>query len=42
MGSGQITKNVINVDTIKIIQFCLGSWMDGWFNGSIGGVSSYS
>ena len=22
-GSGQITKNLINVDTIKIIQFCL-------------------
>ena len=23
MGSGQITKNLINVDPIKIIQFCL-------------------
>ena len=23
MGSGQITKNLINLDLIKIIQFCL-------------------
>ena len=21
---------------------CMGSWVDGWFNGSMGGVRSYS
>ena len=36
MGSGQITRNLINLDLIKIIQFCLkiyvGGWMVGWGN----------
>ena len=42
VGSGQITKNLINLDLIEIIQFCLkiydlerhphpwGAWVDGW------------
>ena len=39
MGSSQITKNLINVDPIKIIQFCLKIydllrhphlWVDQW------------
>ena len=42
MGPGQIIKNRINLDIIKIIQFCLkiydllrhpppmGGWLDGW------------
>ena len=46
----------MNLDLIKIIQFCLkiydlketpalggylGSCVDGWFSGSVGGVRSY-
>ena len=39
MGSGQMTKNLVNVDPIKIIQFCLKiydlwrhshPWVDVW------------
>ena len=53
MGSCQITKNLINLDLIEIIQFCLkiydlwrhpamvGVWVDGWSSGSMGGVRSY-
>ena len=42
VGSGQITNNLINLDIIKIIQFCLKIydllrhphlWVDGWVNG---------
>ena len=43
VGSGQITKNLINLDLIEIIQFCLkiyDLWVDGWFSGSKGGVKS--
>ena len=42
MGPGQIIKNRINLDLIKIIQFCLKiydllrhppfGWVDGWVN----------
>ena len=41
-GSGQITKNLINLDLIKIIQFCLKIydllrhphlWVGVWING---------
>ena len=41
-GSGQITNNLINLDIIEIIQFCLKIydllrhphlWVDGWVNG---------
>ena len=44
VGSGQITKNLINLDLIEIIQFCLkiyDLWVDGWFSGSMGGVRSH-
>ena len=45
LGSGHITKNQINHEVIKIIQFCLkicvllrhphlGGWVDGWDNGT--------
>ena len=44
--SGQMTKNLINLDLIKIIQFCLKiydllrhpthGWVDGWMGGSVG------
>ena len=36
VGSGQITKNLINLDLIEIIQFCLtmgvcvGGWVGQW------------
>ena len=45
VGSGQMTKNLINLDLIKIIQFCLkiydlwrhptwvGGWVGQWING---------
>ena len=43
VGSGHITKYQINLDLIKIIQFCLkimrqphlweGVWVNGWVNG---------
>ena len=42
MGSCQITKNLINFDLIKIVQFCLKIsdlwrhphlWAPGWVNG---------
>ena len=42
VGSGQITKNLINLDVIEIIQFCLKiydlwrhphPWVHGWVNG---------
>ena len=46
VGSGQITKNLINFDLIKIIQFCLKiydllrhpthGWVCGWLGGSVG------
>ena len=45
VGSGQITKNLINLDLIEIIQFCLRiydlwrhptyGWMYGWMGGLI-------
>ena len=45
-----MTKNLINLDLIKIIQFCLKiydllrhpthGWVDGWFSGSMGRVRS--
>ena len=51
VGSGQITKNLINLDLIEIIQLCLKiydllrhpthGWADGWFSWSMGGVRSY-
>ena len=51
VGSGQMTKNLINLDLIEVIQVCLkmsppmggciGGWVDGWFSGSMGGVRSY-
>ena len=47
VGSGQITKNLINLDLIEMIQFCLKiydlwvtpthGWVYGWFSGSMGG-----
>ena len=50
VGSGQITKNSINDDPIKMIQFCLKiydlyrhpthSWVCGWLGGSMSGVRS--
>ena len=49
-GSGQITKSLINLDLIEIIQFCLKiydlggcmiDWVDGWFSRSMGGIRSY-
>ena len=38
VASGQMTKNLINLDLIKIIQFppmggCVGSWVGQWVNG---------
>ena len=48
MGPCQITKNLINFDLIKIVQFCLKIydlwrhphlWVYGWVYGLIGGVS---
>ena len=46
VGSGHITKNQINLDVIKIIQFCLKiydlrdtstyGWVYGWLGGSVG------
>ena len=42
-GSGQITNNLINLNIIEIIQFCLrhphpwvGVWIDVWMGGSVG------
>ena len=50
VGSGQITKNSINDDPIKMIQFCLKiydlyrhpthSWVCGWLGGWVGGSMS--
>ena len=43
VGLGQSTKNLIDLDLIEIIQFCLkiyDLWVDGWFSGSKGGVKS--
>ena len=44
VGSGQMTKNLINLGLIEIIQFCLkiyvGVWVNGWVSGSMGGVRS--
>ena len=47
VGSAQITKNLITLDLIEIIQFCLKAmicrdtpahgWMHGWLSGSMGG-----
>ena len=46
VGSGQITNNLINLDLIKIIQFCLKiydslrhlhPWVGAWVLGSMGG-----
>ena len=47
VGSGQMTNNLINLDLIKIIQFCLKihdkletpppmGWCVGWLGGSVG------
>ena len=46
MGSGKITKNQINLDLIKIFQFCLkfdicgdsptNGWVHGWLGGRVG------
>ena len=46
MGLGQSTKNLINLDLIEIIQFCLKiydllrhpihEWVCGWMGGSVG------
>ena len=45
-GSGQMTKNLINLDLIKIIQFCLKIydllrhlhlWVGVWINGWVNG-----
>ena len=40
VGSGQMTKNLINLDLIEMIQFCLkiydlcvGGWVGQWVNG---------
>ena len=42
VGSGQMTKNSIDLDLVEIIQFCLkiydlwrhpNLWLDGWVNG---------
>ena len=51
VGSGQMTNNLINLDLIEIIQFCLKiydlwrhppphGWVCGWLGGSMGGVRS--
>ena len=46
VGSGQITKNLINLDLIEIIQFCLKIsdllrhphlWVGVWINGWVNG-----
>ena len=46
VGSGQMTKNLINLDLIKIIQFCLKiydllrhlhQWVGVWINGWVNG-----
>ena len=46
MGSGQMTKNLINLDLIEIIQFCLKIydllrhlhlWVGVWINGWVNG-----
>ena len=46
VGSGQITKNLINLDLIEIIQFCLKIydllrhphlWVGGWLGGWVVG-----
>ena len=46
MGSGQISKNLINLDLVEIIQFCLKIydlwgyphlWVDVWVDGWING-----
>ena len=39
VGSGQMTKNLINFDLIEIIQFCLKIY-GGWVGGLMGGVRS--
>ena len=46
VGSGQMTKNLINLDLIEIIQFCLKiydlcrhpthGWVCGWMGASVG------
>ena len=46
VGLGQMTNNLINLDLIKIIQFCLKiyilwrhpthGWVCGWLGGSVG------
>ena len=49
VGSGQITKNLINLDLIEIIQFCLKiydllrhpythPWVGGWVGQMVGQV----
>ena len=47
MGSGQITNNLINLDLIEIIQFCLKiydlyryaqPWVGGWVVGWVNGL----
>ena len=42
VGSGQMTNNLINLDLIDIIQFCLKICRDtpthGWVCGSLGGL----
>ena len=49
MGSGQITKNLINLNLIEMIQFCLNiydlwrhptHWVCGWLCGSVGQLGS--
>ena len=49
VGSGQITKNFINLDLIEMIQFCLKiydllrhphPWVGVWVSGTMGGVRS--
>ena len=51
MGPGQIIKNQINLDLIKIIQFCLKNndllrhphlWVGGWVVGWISGLMNGS
>ena len=45
LGSGQITKNLINLDLIEIIQFCffvetlppMGGCVDGWVGQGVNG-----
>ena len=51
VGSDQMTKNLISLDLIEIIQFCLKiydlwrhtpthGWLCGWLGGSMGGITS--